>query len=146
MKQTLILTLLILFFVISCAAQSNSKKSVSAPKAQRLDVIPCSDGTELSMRRAPLIKALRKKPTTKAYIIIYPSADYMAENARALLNFARLRFDRSKITLSRIILLEGGIRKDEGCGLITELFIVPKGAVPPLPTPIVDDKRIPLKP
>lgn len=141
MKQTLILTVFLLLLVISCAAQSNSQKSVSTPKAQKVAEVLYFCNTELDMRIGGFVKILRKTPSAKVYVIVYPNpkivewAGYLVSNTRSMLK-------ERKIAPNRIVLLEGGFREDT----TAEFFIVPEGAVPPVPTPTLDDKGIALKP
>jgi len=86
MKQTLILTVFLLLFVISCAAQSNSQKSVSTPKAQKVAEVLYFCNTELNMRIGGFVKILRKTPSAKVYVIVYPNpkivewAGYLVSN------------------------------------------------------------------
>lgn len=142
MKQTLLLTVISLLFIIPCAAQRNSQKSVSTPKAERFALIPYPDATEMSIRISRFVKVLRKKPTAKAYVIVYPGGEYQMEFAKAILRRSGEQLKENKIASSRIVLLEGGFREHN----MAELFIVPKGAVPPIPTPTVDEKGATLKP
>ncbi len=142
MKQTLLLTVISLLFIIPCAAQRNSQKSVSTPKAERFALITYPDHSEMSIRISQFVKVLKKKPTAKAYIIVYPGGEYQVERAKALLRRSGEHLKEKRIASSRIVLLEGGFREYN----MAELFIVPKGAVPPVPTPRVDEKGATLKP
>lgn len=135
MKQTLLITVLILLFVTSCAAQSDSQKSVSALKAKKFGEMLYFCNTELDMRIGGFVKILRKNPSTKAYIIVYANPK-IVEWAEALVRNTRSKLEERKIDPNRIVFLEGGFREDT----TAEFFIVPKGAIPPVPTPIVDEK------
>lgn len=134
MKRNLLLTVLIVLFIIPCAAQRNSQKSVSTPKAESFALIPYPDHTEMEIRISGFVKVLRKKPTAKAYVIVYPGGEYQVKLAKALLRRSGEHLKEKRIASSRIVLLEGGFREYN----MAELFIVPKGAVPPVPTPTVD--------
>ncbi len=141
MKQTLILTGHILLFVISCAAQRDSQKSVSTPKAKKVAEVLYFCNTELSMRIGGFVKVLRKKPSAKAYVIVYANPK-IVEWAGYLISNTRRMLKEAKIAPNRIILLEGGFREDT----TAEFFIVPKGAVPPVQTSTVDANGIILNP
>ncbi len=143
MKQKLLLTILILVFVIHCAAQRNTQKSATAPRAQMVKQLTFSDLTELSIHIERFAKTLRKKPIAKAYVIVYErrlTNEYM-QPASFILDFAKRELRRAKIASNRIVGTEGGFRED----LMVELFIVPRGAVLPVPTPTIDAKGINFK-
>lgn len=141
MKQILLLTTLILLLVISCAAQSNLQESISTPKTQKVAEVLYSCNTELDIQIGRFVKVLRKNAVAKVYVIVYPNprivewAGYLISNTRRMLN-------ERNIAPSRIVLIEGGFRE----GTTIEFFIVPKGAIPPVSTPTVDEKGIILKP
>lgn len=139
MKLTLLLSILIILFVFPCAAQRNSRKSASIQKARKLVEIQFSDNTELSIKMGRLLVALRKDSTAKAYVIVYErrraydcliSADTVRRNAESML-------ERENIDPDRIVVVDGGFRED----LMVELFIVPKGAAPPVPTPTFEPSK-----
>jgi hypothetical protein len=83
MKHTLLLT--VILFIVPCVAQRNSRKSVSTPKVERIYIIPYPDHTEMSIRICRFVKVLRKKPTAKSYVIVYPGDEYQVEFAKAIL-------------------------------------------------------------
>jgi hypothetical protein len=137
MKQTLKLTFVLLLFVIPCAAQGNSQKSVLVPKAEKIIEVLYFCNTELSMGIAKFVKVLRKKPSAKAYVIVYANPK-IAEYADALIRNTKWKFQERKIAENRIVIIEGGFREDT----TAEFFIVPKGAAPPVPAPSSNEKDI----
>ena len=141
MKQTLLLIVLVIMFVIPCAAQGNSPKSISVPKAEKITEILYFCNTELGMGIARFGKVLRKKPTAQAYIIVYANPK-IVEYGGYLISNAKRMLQEEKIAQNRIFIIEGGFREDT----TAEFFIVPKGAVPPVPTPTIDEKGVALKP
>lgn len=143
MRQNFLLPVIILLFVIPCVGQRNPQKSAAAQEAQKVTEIPFTDNTELSIHIERFVKVLRKKPGSKAYVIVYeryPTIEYL-KSASSVLSFAKSEFERYKIPSSRVVGIEGGLRED----LMIELFIVPKGAALPSVTPTIDTKRDKLK-
>lgn len=129
MKQFLLLTIIVCMFVIPCVAQSNAQKSVIPPKAQKVTEVLYVCNTELDMRITEFVKALRKKPGAKAYVIVYANPE-IAEYADFLISNTKRMLQERKITSDRIVILEGGFREYT----TAEFFIVPKGALSPVPT------------
>jgi hypothetical protein len=134
MKRIILLTVSVLLFVIPSSAQRNSQKSVSTPRTLRVEIIPYPDPTEMSIRISRFIKVLRKYPKAKVYVIVYPESEYQVEGARGLLRGAKERLKEKGIASKRIVLLEGMFREIT----TAELYIVPKGGIPPVPTPIIE--------
>lgn len=140
MKQTIILTVFLLLFVISCPAQSNSQKSVHTPKVQKVAEVLYTCNTELDIQIGRFVKVLNKQPSAEVYVIVY-SNPKIAEWADYLISNTTRKLKERKIAPNRIVFLEGGFREYT----TAEFFIVPKGAVPPIPTPSIDAKGIALK-
>jgi hypothetical protein len=137
-RQNFLLPVFILLFVIPCVGQRNPRKSSPAPKARKVIEIPFTDHSELSIQIGRFVKVLRKKPGSKAFVIVYeryPIVEYL-KSASHVLSFAKSVFERYKIPPSRIVGIEGGFREV----LMIELFIVPKGATPPVATPTIITK------
>ncbi|HZI00719.1 MAG TPA: hypothetical protein VEX63_06205 [Flavisolibacter sp.] len=93
------------------------------------------------MKIARFVNELKKTRGAKAYVIVYADPK-MAENVTYLIRNTNWMFQKRKIAPDRIVLLKGGFREHT----TAEFFIVPKGAVPPVPTPTIDDKGMTLRP
>ena len=75
---------------------------------------------------------LQNNPATTTYVIVYAARNSQQAHASGLLN--RLKdylVSKRGIDPSRVVTLDGGSR-DEDC---MELWVVPRGAVPPVPKP-----------
>jgi len=75
---------------------------------------------------------LQNNPTTTAYVIVYAAKKSQQAHAPGLMN--RLKdylVSKRGIDPSRVVTVDGGSR-DEDC---MELWLVPRGAVPPVPKP-----------
>lgn len=124
----MLLLIFILLFVISCLAQRNLQKTASPPQTEMFSGFIYSCNTELSMQIGRLAKTLKKKPTTMVYFISYSNGS-MPLNS--VLNNINSHMKESKIPQKRIIVIQGGEREYQ----MIEIFIVPKGGSPPIPTP-----------
>lgn len=142
MKRTLLFAILLVLFFVPCLAQTNSQNSISTPQARKFDESTYSlykyDNFFKTLER--FAETLRKHPTAKAYIIAYdkPLTYECDHSANTLLIWAKGYLEYTKrIASNRIVVLEGGFRED----LTVEVFIVPRGATPPVSIPAFEDNK-----
>ncbi len=78
---------------------------------------------------------LQNDPTTTSYILAYAGRNSSTGQADRLLSRAKdYLLNQRGIDGSRLVLLNGGYREDD----CVEIWVVPRGATPPRPTPTID--------
>jgi hypothetical protein len=102
--------------------------------AKQFDVCCSCAYDDQKARLDNLAVQLQNDPSASAYIIAYAGRNSRRGEANRLLTRARdYLVTQRRINSSQIIVLNGGFR-EEDC---VELWIVPRGALPPQPTPTV---------
>jgi hypothetical protein len=133
-------------FIGACCASMPSSSSIAAPESQKVaeyEDVCCDDEKQ---RLEVLAMELRKDPEATAYVIYYggrwysscwydyprhrPRLPYKGE-AEARSAMAKPYLEHLGIEPERIVVLNGGYRQS----WMMELWIAPKGAMPPTPTP-----------
>ncbi len=144
MKITCIHVIVLLIFSISVAGQA----PMVSQKVDEFGITNCDDWMA---RSESLSSKMREDKSSLGYIIYYggrvniqPYSPYTKRLPRRGEAFARAAVIKSRyintlgIDENRIILLNGGYREN----WTVELWLVPKGARPPLPTPSVKESEI----
>ncbi len=132
MRQTLLLSVLLLLFLVPCLAQTNSQNSTSTPQARKFDEFVFTYGN-YKEHIARFAEALKNEPTAKGYIIAYDGRVFRQSSSWANYNINDIRYylNDYKFSPKRIVTIKGGLKEKQD----VELFIVPKGAAPPIPSP-----------
>lgn len=139
MKSSILL-LIIFALLTPCLAQNNLQNPTSNQSTRKFDEFIFDDYQESIARFA---EALSKEPTAKGYIIAYDSrvSGYCGEvTAGGAINLSKMSLVGRRdfmVNSSRITAIKGGLRDK----LMVELFIVPHGANPPLPTPAYEPSK-----
>lgn len=148
LTKTLLIILLSGLFGVFVQAQTelneNENAETESPKvAIEIDEFGREGDCQVSARVDQFLTQLQNNPGATGYIINYRSKDtlpahYKTEFARKrIANFIRFRnFDESQF-----VFIDGGFRDSEA----HELWLVPMGAVPPVPTEIVPEPELPEK-
>lgn len=136
MKRTLLSVILLLLFLIPCLAQDNSQTSIPIQQARKFDEYLYISYEDHEAHVDRFAQELKKDPNSKAYVIAYDArvyyhGDSTAGGITSIADFALRMRVTNKISPERIVRIEGGLREKR----MVELFIVPKGAIPPVPTP-----------
>lgn len=124
---------------LSCRQTAQASTSVRAPEKRTIvghefDTCCSCSSDDLKARLDNLAVELQNDPTTSTYVFAYGGRTSQAGQADRLLLRARdYVVTQRAIDASRIILVNGGYR-EEDC---VELWIVPRGATPPKPSPTV---------
>lgn len=123
----------------SCRQSTQASTSVRAPEKRTIvghefDTCCSCSSDDLKARLDNLAVELQNDPTTSTYVFAYGGRTSQAGQADRLLSRARdYVVTQRGIDASRIILVNGGLR-EEDC---VEMWIVPRGATPPQPSPTV---------
>lgn len=141
LKQILLLTFFCILFLLPCLGQ---KKELH--KLFEFGLMTCDEMTEQIDR---LEIALGKEPDTNAYIIfysgLYSSTQRIGKVKKPILidhrAFGFVRFISNQLTYrkldkTKVEIKDGGYRDR----VLFEVWLVPKGASPPMPEPTVNPK------
>ena len=143
LRKTVQILLLTLLLTLVSFGQS-ADEAVSEPNAKtatKLDEFGRTNECDAGGRLDSFFANLQNNPTASGYIIIYQAKDVLPADFKTS---SRERFIRNQIAFrnqdaSRIIIVRGGFREE----LATELWIVPNGAEPPVPTDTVAAPTMP---
>jgi hypothetical protein len=119
-------------------AQTNSQNSTSTPQARKFDEFVFTYGN-YKEHIARFAEALKNEPTAKGYIIAYDGRVFRRSSSRADYNLNDIRYylNDYKFSPKRIVTINGGLKEKQD----VELFIVPKGAAPPVPSPTLKSEE-----
>lgn len=152
MKRQLFTFLLLISFALSVSAQEKE-----ARKIDEFGILPCGD---MLSRMHSIYLQLQESPDSKIYVVYYgsrfrkeiiwskrgskiqlkyPHRDDALNRAKAIpLYLTTEKFYSDYKFKERIILIDGGFRQN----METEIWIVPKDARPPAPTPTINEKAV----
>lgn len=131
MKQSLLITFIFALFLIPCLGQTE--------EAQKYDEFGLMYYGEASARMGMLASTLIEQPNVKAHIIVYAGKDDYPGVSHRYAERLRVFLIVHGIDAKRVIAIGGG-RQEKQC---TEIWLVPDGAKPPVPTSTFDSEQIP---
>lgn len=124
----------------SCRQATHASTTVPRPAkttivGREFDTCCSCSSDDLKARLDNLAVELHQDPTTTSYVIAYAGRTSATGQADRLLTKSRdYLLNKRGIDGSRLVLVNGGFR-EEDC---LELWIVPRGAQPPRPTPTLE--------
>jgi hypothetical protein len=114
-----------------CSTTSSfTAKLETRPLAKKSDTLLKRDLFNEKARLDNYIYDLTSDPTTKGYVIAYPTAAEPASGKAFIMRATAYMRSRS-LDMSRLVMVEGGARDS----FAAELWLVPKGASIPVPEP-----------
>lgn len=143
LRKTIQILLLTLLLTLVSFGQS-ADEAVPEPNAKtatKLDEFGSTNECDAGARLDNLFANLQNNPSASGYIIIYQAKNVLPADYKIS---SRERFIRNQIVFrnqdaSRIIIVRGGFRE----ALATELWLVPNGVEPPMPTDTVATPTMP---
>lgn len=121
---------------------NEAQRQTSDLTARKFDEYPYISYEDHRVHIDRFVDELNKYPGTRAYVITYDArvsgyGDTTAPGAASLAKFFLHQRRVGSISLNRIVTIEGGLREAR----MVELYIVPRGAIPPKPTPTFERSR-----
>ena len=123
----------------TCLQAAQAITRVPAPEKRTIvgrefDTCRSCSNDDLKARLDNLVIELQNDPSTQTYLFAYAGRNSAAGQADRMLARARdYMVNQRGVDASRIVLANGGFREEDSL----EVWIVPNGAKPPLPTPTV---------
>lgn len=126
----------VILLFVSFPQKSNSQINRQPPSARKFAEFRDMSLDEMSPLIDRFVDELNKDRSARAYLIGYDArvsryGDVKGKGLAGQASFLLLHRRDGGLSLNRVVTVEGGLRAE----LTAELFIVPRGARPPLPTP-----------
>lgn len=138
---TFLLTFCGLNFAQNEYQDSDSNETAQSEKKEKIDEFGALGECEFRARLDYLLFKLQNKKDSTGYLIFYQGKDVLPADYETNLNMRQVRNHISfrNQDPGRLVLVDGGFREK----VFTELWLVPNGASPPLPTDTIPAPKIP---
>lgn len=140
-KLSIVCLILSAFSVPSPAQEFARSENFQSEKAEKIDEFGQIDDCDFGARLDHLMVALQEKTGATGYLIFYQGKDVLPARYESSLSERRARNHvmLRRFDSSRLVFVNGGFREEQG----TEIWIVPAGAEPPMPTGTIPKPEIP---